>query len=495
MITRFLHLLGLLLFLIPAIAGAQNFSKIIYDRKDTLNDYYIAVPPVSGTVNAAVVLFTSFGKPENILSETKLQNVASANNMLTVFASLNNSLCADSATLLNIEKIIKNVTSVYKVDTSHIVLGGYIYAGNIILRYTELSYQFPSEYGVRPKAVLAINCPVDLVELTRICEREIQKNYIPVSVNESSFILKTLADECGPVNGNIDNYISLSPFYYNSLSSGNERFLQNVAVRLYYDTDINWELKNRRDGYYDTYLPGGSELIKRLLLMGNTKAEFVESKNPGIRSNGLRNPSSWSVVDEVECIQWVKKQLNIFDPVNYDPEYRLAIPAGWNIERIPFPIDFAPGIQYSGIEDIRFSPKFWVDPESNQYWSYAYLWWLKGNPDITASGLEQNLENYYSGLVNRNIPARNIPADKVVPTTASVKKIKTDPGDLETYSGKVSTLDYIAQKPIILNVVIHKKICVNQNHVALFFEVSPAPAVNNIWQDLNNLWSTFGCSH
>ena len=50
---------------------------------------------------------------------------------------------------------------------------------------------------------------------------------------------------------------------------GNEQFLSKVAVRLYYDTDIEWELKNRRNSYYDTYIPDGSEMVKRLLLEGN----------------------------------------------------------------------------------------------------------------------------------------------------------------------------------------------------------------------------------
>jgi hypothetical protein len=46
------------------------------------------------------------------------------------------------------------------------------------------------------------------------------------------------------------------------------------------------------------------------MLMGNERAEFMTSKQPGMRSNGTRHPHSWSIVDEVECIQWT---LKLFD--------------------------------------------------------------------------------------------------------------------------------------------------------------------------------------
>jgi hypothetical protein len=48
-------------------------------------------------------------------------------------------------------------------------------------------------------------------------------------------------------------------------------------------------------------------LISRLMLMGNNKAEFMTAKQPGVRSDGTRHPHSWSIVDEVECIQWILK--------------------------------------------------------------------------------------------------------------------------------------------------------------------------------------------
>ncbi len=45
-----------------------------------------------------------------------------------------------------------------------------------------------------------------------------------------------------------------------------------------------------------------------------------------------------------------------FNAELYQPTYNLVQPEGWGIERFGIPIDFAPTIPYSGVEDIRFTP-------------------------------------------------------------------------------------------------------------------------------------------
>lgn len=90
------------------------------------------------------------------------------------------------------------------------------------------------------------------------------------------------------------------------------------------------------------------------MFLGNDKAELVASKEPGIRSSGVRNPNSLSMVDEVECFQWLKQSLGIFDVNTWKPPYDLLIPAGWDVERFSLPPDFAPELNYKGVEDITF---------------------------------------------------------------------------------------------------------------------------------------------
>jgi hypothetical protein len=166
---------------------------------------------------------------------------------------------------------------------------------------------------------------------------------------------------------------------------------------------------------------------------------------------------------------------------------------GWTSERIPFPISFAAGIPYKGVEDVRFAPG-WGNPASEEYWSYEFLWWLDNNPVINEDTLNQNLQSYYTGLVNDNITRRNIAAGKVVPVKVVLKKINAAPGDINTYSGTVSMLDYMVQQPMLLNCLVHQKKCSVKNKTAILFEMSPQPFTNNVWQKLNQLQSGFDCN-
>jgi len=478
------------LFAFPHIVFCQNTEKVIYDEKDSTNGYYLAMPPRSGNIQGVQVLFLSFNTPEYILPETRLPSVGSANDILTIIASLDTALCADDAPVARISKILNHVVKRFSADTAKFALGGYEYAGNIVLRYTELCYEHPEEFSVRPKAVFAIDCPVDLVELMHWCEREIKKNYFDGNVGDAKYISNALTRELGDLSSNKEKYIRVSPFYKDAQRAGYEQWLKDVPVRLYYDTDIRWELKNRRNSYYDTYIPDGSELINRLLLAGNKNAEFISSKLPGMRSNGLRNPHSWSIVDETDCIQWLKQKLDIFDPGTYSPAYYLSLPKGWGVEQFRLPPDFARELPYKGIQDVRFAPG-WGDVKSEEYWAYAYLLWLEAKPVINAQALQENLKAYFGGLVARNIPRRKIPADKLVPTVTAIRKIKTSAGDTETFRGTVSMLDYMTQTPMILNTLIHEKKSAETDHTALFLEFSPKPVSHPIWTELDKLWKDF----
>jgi len=181
-----------------------------------------------------------------------------------------------------------------------------------------------------------------------------------------------------------------------------------------------------------------------------------------------------------------------FDGKKWDAPYTLNFPKGWDIERFLIPIEFAPEIPYKGVEDIRFAPG-WGNAKSDEYWSYAFLWYLDGSPEITAEIVANNLKAYYTGLVGRNIEPRKIPADKLVPVKTAIKKVEPDKGDLKTFRGTVYMLDYMEQKPIILNCIVHLKSCPGKNKAFIFNEISPKPYSDTIWQSLNQLWTEFNC--
>jgi len=181
-----------------------------------------------------------------------------------------------------------------------------------------------------------------------------------------------------------------------------------------------------------------------------------------------------------------------FDGKKWEAPYILDTLKGWDVERFLIPISFAPSIPYKGVEDIRFTSG-WAKKATNEYWSYAFLWYLDGAPTFDAKTIENNLKAYYTGLIKVNSDSAKI-ADKLFPVTSSIRSGTTEKGDLKTFEGSVDMLDYMSQKPITLNFVIHIRTCTGKDKTFVFHEVSPMPYSDDVWKKLHQLWVNFKCN-
>lgn len=190
------------------------------------------------------------------------------------------------------------------------------------------------------------------------------------------------------------------------------------------------------------------------------------------------------------CFICYSQENTEFDTQKWEAPYDLATPKDWGIERFPIPINFAPQVPYQGVEDIRFTPG-WGKAETNEYWTYAFLWYLDGKQKMSAKIIENNLKEYYTGLVG--VMLSDSSEFKTVVVKTNVKKVKTLKGDLKSFKGKIDMIDYIANKPITLNCKVHIKSCEGQNKTFVFYEISPKSFNENVWQSLDELWIGFSC--
>lgn len=181
-----------------------------------------------------------------------------------------------------------------------------------------------------------------------------------------------------------------------------------------------------------------------------------------------------------------------FDGHTWEAPYHLPTPKDWGIERFQIPIGFAPQILYKGVEDIRFTPG-WAKVRSEEYWSYAFLWYLDGKIKMDENKIAVNLKNYYTGLFDINTDSAKKTAVKIIPITTTFKKVTTSKGDLETYTGTIVMMDYLQLKPITLNCMVHLSRCTENNKTIIFYELSPQAFTHSVWNSLNQLWSDFRC--
>jgi pimeloyl-ACP methyl ester carboxylesterase len=298
----------LLILWVDASLWAQSEEKHVLNEEEEFSGYYLAVEPESDTIEGVLILIAGFGqRPEDVFLETKLEQVAFENNVLTIAFAAGNKLYADSVTRYNLSLVIKDILIRYKTDPTKFVIGGFSAGGMIALRYVELCNEFPDSFPIQPKGVFTVDSPIDIFTIYKQLEQSLADNYSPIAVEEAQRALKYIRDDYGVPEEHIPVYAALTAFSMNKAYGENERFLKNVAVRTYHDVDIAWRIINRNQTVHNSNYEVTAELINRLVLMGNHRAEFMQSFKTGYRSNGQRHPHSWSIVDEVECIEWIKK--------------------------------------------------------------------------------------------------------------------------------------------------------------------------------------------
>ncbi len=246
---------------------------------------------------------------ESVFPESRLPNVAYVNDLLTIVVAGGRKLYADESVINRLNTCMVHVKKKFQVASNKFIIGGFSAGGTISLRYAEYCHEKKAEAPIIPQAVFSVDSPIDLFAIWDYFEREKKKGFSEAGVGEANFISAIMLKEIGDPVKNPDRYNALTPFNKQSSEPGNEKYLTSIPVRVYHDIDVEWQLKNRRRSLLDSNALEASELISRLLLSGNEQAEFMTAKQPGYRSNGIRHPHSWSIVDEVEMVQWVLKSL------------------------------------------------------------------------------------------------------------------------------------------------------------------------------------------
>lgn len=301
------YLLGIILlsFTCCHLARTQAIEKTNFELKSASGASCVWVAPKAGMVKGAVVLIAGFGETaEGALTETLIPAALCERGIMAVVVGFGQRMYADSLVTATLDEATAAVQERYHLECACIALGGFSIGGAIALRYAEQCHEQPERHPLLPKAVFAIDAPVDLIELWNYFEREITRDFDPDGVAEAKYVSELLKKEIGTPAENRALYEALTPYCHSCPAPGNERFLKNTAVRAYHDVDLDWYLKHKKRSAYDCNFLNTSALLAQLLQLGNEQATFVKGKT-GYRSNGTRNPHAWSIVDEQELAAWI----------------------------------------------------------------------------------------------------------------------------------------------------------------------------------------------
>jgi hypothetical protein len=307
----------LLSFFISA-CSAQKMEKVSLSANDPNNLYvgdgdstalyYYKIVPKDDIKGTLVILPSGVETTENTLKQISLHTIAAQKGLLVLIPSINwggNDRTPEYALL---DKIFNEIVAKYKVDKSKFVLGGLSNGGIIALSYAEEAVKNPAHFYLIPKAIFALDAPLDQARFYRYCEREIARNLVPNAVNEANWI----KNNCDTMYGGSPDkfpepYIAHSIYAFGAKNGGNAQYLKNIPVRIYTDLDANWLINERHRDLSDWNGTDIVAMINELNIMGNKNASVSISQGKGVRLDGTKNPHSWSIMDNQDCLDWVLK--------------------------------------------------------------------------------------------------------------------------------------------------------------------------------------------
>lgn len=156
----------------------------------------------------------------------------------------------------------------------------------------------------------------------------------------------------------------------------------------------------------------------------------------------------------------------------------LSAPETWRTEIIPFPLEFAPEIDFEGFEDIRFAPG-WSDSTQQDFWAYSFVWYIEASDPMTEKSLTEAFNGYYDGLM-RAVHKSRSDSSKVEELDDTICLfIKTDDG----FSGKMRVFDaFFMNDYTNLNIKVNESFCEKTNKQIVRCDISPKPFDDELWR-------------
>ncbi len=301
--------------LLANIAPAQELIKVNISTEDPyhyyINDkestdlFYYKMVPEHAPIGALVLLPSAGESIESMLNQTSLHHLAVENNLLVVMPSYNMGTIQQEPELEFFDLIFKQLVDEHQVSKDRFIFCGLSKGAMISLTYGVRAVRDSNRYLV-PKGIIGLDPPVDLARLYRYCEREIKRNFSEAGVAEAKWLKSVYEQVYGGSPDSVPSrYQEASVFTYGAEKGGNAQYLNNIALRMHTDLNVDFLINQRKRDLYDW---NGTDLvafINQVKVNGNKQAEVIITRDKGKRPDGSANPHSWSIMDADSTMEWM----------------------------------------------------------------------------------------------------------------------------------------------------------------------------------------------
>ena len=204
-----------------------------------------------------------------------------------------------------LDGIFKHIVAEHKVSRDNFILCGLSNSGMISLTYGIAAVRDSSTF-ITPKGIIGIDPPVDFAHFYQYCEREIARNFSEAGAGEAKW-LKGVYDQIygGSPEEHPQHYMDASIFSYGVKEGGNAKYLNDIAIRMQSDLNLDFLVNQRKRDLYDWNGTDVVAFVNQLKTNGHQNAEVIITQNRGVRLDGTRHPHSWSIMDTEDTMEWI----------------------------------------------------------------------------------------------------------------------------------------------------------------------------------------------
>lgn len=319
MIKNFRFLLCLFI-LLNTLTYGQTIEKVVVSKEDPNNLYnfeptdteslfYLKLVPEAKPTGCLVILPSSGELVESVMKQISLHELAVQQNLLVIFPSINWGSSKFISAHEFLDTIFKQVVEEHKIPKNKFILGGLSGGGMVSLTYAEIANRNKNSTFIIPKAIFALDPPLDFAHLYNQAKRDVERNFSEAAVNEGNWLMEMYKTEFGGTPEEVPaEYIKYSIYSHSEEDGGNAKYLVETPVRIYTEPAIEWQIKNRQRDLYDLNSTDISAMINLLQRKGNEDAEIIVTHDKGIRLDGTKHPHSWSIMDSQEVLNWALEQ-------------------------------------------------------------------------------------------------------------------------------------------------------------------------------------------
>jgi hypothetical protein len=281
-----------------------KIEKVYLDNSDSTKNCYTIIYPPKLPWTGYMFLIPGFGETaENVLQQTELPIMLAQNGILTIIPTFQDGVLSfgvDNLSQQSFERILKDVISKQTLTKQKFYVGGFSIGGSCAIKYAENS-------SIKPTAVFAIDPPLDFERFYNSAKRNIRISKDNEMIEEDVYMINRLELETG---GNptkhLTEYQSLSPYSFTDTEQKAIKKLINTPLRIYSEPDIIWKLNERGSDFTHMNVTECSAMINELKKLGNNNAQLIITQNKGFRKpENIKQPHSWSIVDNDELIKWL----------------------------------------------------------------------------------------------------------------------------------------------------------------------------------------------